>query len=42
LLQRDDRLDLISFLEELLIVSSEWDELSRKKSFLSRLKNDLP
>jgi hypothetical protein len=42
LLQRDDRLDLISFLKALLIVSPESDELSREKTFFSRLKNDLP
>jgi hypothetical protein len=33
LIQGDDRLDLMSFLKDILIVSPEWDEPSRKETF---------
>jgi hypothetical protein len=34
LIEGDDRVDLISFLKDILIVPPEWDELSRQEIFL--------
>jgi hypothetical protein len=44
LIHREDRLDLISLLRDILIASPEWDEHSRGKTFPfpSLVKNNLP